>query len=80
VGTKGIYWPWLHNWRVIQRMPWKYPMEDPVFMHNLKRLLDHVLIAYSKSNIIFALEIPSGRFRVYTLLEKAAGPCTCSID
>ncbi len=48
-------------------------MEDPVFMHNLKRLLDHVLIAYSngKSNIIDALEVPHGRFHVYALLEKA---------
>jgi hypothetical protein len=63
-------------------MPWKYPMEDPVFMHNLKRLLDHVLIAYSnwKSNIIDALEVPHGRFRVYALLGKAAGPYACSID
>jgi len=55
-------------------MPWKYPMEDPVLMHNLKRLLDHVLITYStwKSNIIDALEVPHGRF--HALLEKAAGP------
>jgi hypothetical protein len=57
-------------------------MEDPVFMHNLKRLLDHVLIAYSnwKSNIIDALEVPHGRFCVYALLEKAAGPYACSIN
>ncbi len=57
-------------------------MEDPEFMHNLKRLLDHVLIAYSngKSNIIDALEVPHGRFRVYALLGKAAGPYACSID
>ncbi len=57
-------------------------MEDPVFMHNLKRLLDHVLIAYSncKSNIIFALDAPHGRFCVYALIEMAAGPYACSID
>jgi len=63
-------------------MPWEYPMEDPVFMDKLKRLLDHVLIAYSnwKHNIIDALEVPHGRFRVYALLEKAAGPYACSID
>jgi hypothetical protein len=63
-------------------MPWKYPMEDPVFMHNLKRLLDNVLVAYSncKSNIIDALEVPHGRFHIYALLEKAAGPYACSID
>ncbi len=76
VGAKGIYWAWLHNWRVIQRMPWKilclcitwkgcwtmclshtairrvislmpwkYPMEDSVFMHYLKMLLDHMRVA-----------------------------------
>jgi hypothetical protein len=79
VGAKGIYWAWLHNWRVKNAMevphgkilclcitwkgcwtmcllhtaigrvlsliPWKYPMEDSVFVHYLKRLLDHMLVA-----------------------------------